>query len=48
MTDVLELLDQAHQAYRREAVSATVALLDDLLARNRQVLDVASSPAWVR
>ena len=44
MTDVLELLDQAHQAYRREAVSATVALLDDLLARNRQVLDVRIKP----
>ena len=44
MTDVLGLLDQAHQAHRREAVSATVALLDDLLARNRQVLDVRIKP----
>jgi hypothetical protein len=44
VTDVLGLLDQAHQAHRREAVSATVALLDDLLARSRQVLDVRIKP----
>jgi hypothetical protein len=44
VTDVLGLLDQAHQAHRREAVSATVALLDDLLARDRQVLDVRIKP----
>lgn len=44
MSDVLELLDRAHQAHRREAVAATVALLDDLLARNRQVSDVRIKP----
>ena len=44
MSDVLGLLDQAHRAHRREAVSATVALLDDLLARDRQVLDVRVKP----
>ena len=44
MTDVLEILDQAHRAHRQEAVSATVALLDDLLARDRQVLDVRIKP----
>jgi hypothetical protein len=40
MTDVLELFDLAHLAHRREAVRATVALLDDLLARGRQVHDL--------
>ncbi len=44
MSDVLGLLDQAHRAHQREAVSATVALLDDLLARDRQVLDVRVKP----
>ena len=44
MSDVLELLDRAHQAHRREAVAATVALLDDLLARNRRVSDVRIKP----
>lgn len=44
MSDVLELLDRAHQAHLREAVAATVALLDDLLARNRQVSDVRIKP----
>ena len=40
MSEVLELLDVAHLAHRREAVRATVALLDELLARDRQVRDV--------
>ena len=44
MSDVLELLDQAHRAHRREAVGATVALLDELLARDRQVRDVRIKP----
>jgi hypothetical protein len=44
VSDVLGLLDQAHQAHRREAVRATVALLDDLLARDRQVLAVRIKP----
>lgn len=44
MSDVLGLLDQAHRAHQREAVSATVALLDDLLARDRQVFDVRVKP----
>ena len=44
MTDVLGLLDQAHRAHQQEAVRATVALLDDLLARDRQVLDVRVKP----
>ena len=44
MTDVLGLLDQAHLAHQREAIRATVALLDDLLARDRQVLDVRVKP----
>ena len=44
MSDVLELLDQAHRAHRREAVCATVALLDELLARDRQVRDVRIKP----
>ena len=44
MSHVLGLLDQAHRAHQREAVSATVALLDDLLARDRQVLDVRVKP----
>ena len=44
MSDVLALLHQAHRVHRREAVGATVALLDDLLARDRQVLDVRVKP----
>ena len=44
MSEVLELFDEAHLAHRREAVGATVALLDDLLARNRQVRDVRIKP----
>jgi hypothetical protein len=40
VSHVLELLDQAHLAHRREAVRATVALLDELLAGDRQVRDV--------
>jgi Trp operon repressor len=41
---VLELLDRAHRAHRREAVQATVALLDELLARDRRVRDVRIKP----
>jgi hypothetical protein len=41
---VLELLDQAHRAHRQEAVVATVALLDELLARDRRVRDVRIKP----
>jgi Trp operon repressor len=44
VSEVLELFDEAHLAHRREAVGATVALLDDLLARNRQVRDVRIKP----
>ena len=44
MSAVLELLDQAHRAHRREAVQATVALLDELLARDRRVRDVRITP----
>ena len=40
MSHVLELIDRAHLAHRREAVGATVALLDELLAGDRQVRDV--------
>ena len=44
MSAVLELVDRAHQAHRREAVHATVALLDELLARDRRVRDVRIKP----
>jgi hypothetical protein len=40
MTDVLELLDQAHAAQRQEAVTATVELLTELLAREREVREI--------
>ena len=40
MTDMLELLDRAHAAHRQEAVDATVTLLTELLARERQVREV--------
>jgi hypothetical protein len=40
VSQVLELFDDAHLAHRREAVRATVSLLDELLARDRQVRDV--------
>jgi hypothetical protein len=44
MTDVLELLDQAHAAHRQEAVTATVALLTELLARKREVREIRIKP----
>lgn len=44
MSGVLELLDEAHQAQRREAVRATAALLEELLDRDRQVRDVRIKP----
>jgi hypothetical protein len=44
MSEVLELFDAAHLAHRREAVRATAALLDELLARARQVRDVRIKP----
>ena len=40
MSDHLELLERAQLAHRREAVRATVALLDKLLAGDRRVRDV--------
>ena len=43
MSDVLDLLDRAHAAHRQESVQATVALLTDLLGRNREVRDI-----WVK
>ena len=44
MSDVLDLLDRAHAAHRRETVRATVALVDDLLGRNREVRDIRIKP----
>lgn len=44
MSAVLELLDRAHQAHRREVVYATVELLDELLAGDRRVRDVRIRP----
>ncbi len=43
MSYVLDLLDRAHAAHRQEFVQATVALLTDLLGRNREVRDI-----WVK
>jgi Trp operon repressor len=44
MSDVLELLDHAHAAHRRETVDATVALLSELLAGDRTVRAVRLKP----
>jgi hypothetical protein len=40
MTDVLKLLDRAHAAHRQEAVRATVDLLTELLAQDREVREI--------
>ena len=40
MSDHLELLEQAQLGHRRDAVRATVALLDEVLAGDRKVRDV--------
>jgi len=44
MSEVLDLLDRAHAAHRRKTVHATVALLNDLLDRNREVRDIWIKP----
>ena len=44
MSDYLELLDRAHAAHRQKAVDGTVALLTDLLGRNREVRDIWIKP----
>jgi hypothetical protein len=44
MSDVLGLLDEARAAHRQETVDATVALLTELLARDRTVREVRVKP----
>ena len=44
MSDILDLLDRARAAHRRETVHATVALLTDLLGRDREVRDIWIKP----
>ena len=44
MSEVLDLFDRAHAAHRRETMHATVALLNDLLGRDRQVRDIWIKP----
>ena len=44
MSDVRDLLDRAHATHRRNTVQATVALLNDLLSRNREVRDIRIMP----
>jgi hypothetical protein len=44
MSDFLELLDRAQAAHRQQTVDATVALLTDLLDRNREVSDISIKP----
>jgi hypothetical protein len=44
VSDVLDLLHRARAAHRRETVRATVALLNDLLGRNREVRDIRIKP----
>ena len=44
MSDILDLLDRAQAAHRRESVHATVVLLNDLLDRDREVRDLWIKP----
>ena len=44
MSDFLELLDRAQAAHRQKAVDGTVALLTDLLDRDREVRDIWIKP----